>query len=129
MAIEAQLRPEISLGGLPMFGLPPSSSHQDYNVGCGFNFSALSPGRSRKRQRYEREQLLYMQQLQSQLQPGHQNLCSVSGFQDGTKEVERKDRNLVGLDQHSKEMDEYLRLQVRSLSFINKFLFFLYIYN
>ncbi|KAK4741099.1 hypothetical protein SAY87_024687 [Trapa incisa] len=123
MAIEAQLPPEIGLGGgLPMFGLPSSSSHQDYGGGCEFNLSSFSMGQSRKRQIYEREQpIQYTQQLQSHLQPsGHRRLCSVSDFQDRVKEVELKDRNLVGLDQHGNEMDEYLRLQGEGLRWMLK---------
>ncbi|KAK4793254.1 hypothetical protein SAY86_023689 [Trapa natans] len=125
MAIEAQFLPEIALGGgLPMFGLPASSSssHQDYDGGCGFNLNSLLMGQSRKRQRYERERpLLYMQQLKSQLQSsGHQHLGSVSGFQDGGKEVEIKDRDLVGLDQNGGEVNEYIRLQGERLRWVLK---------
>lgn len=118
MAIEAQLNPEFNLGGLPMFGFPPSSSHQDYGGGCGFKFNVLSSGHGRKRQRYGEEQLIYMQ---GQLQTDHQNLCSVSYSHDGVKDIDRKNQNFpVGIDWHSKEIDQYLRLQVRSHNLLFK---------
>ncbi|OWM83960.1 probable BOI-related E3 ubiquitin-protein ligase 3 [Punica granatum] len=122
MAIEAQLRPEMNIAaGFPMLGLPSSSSHHDYNGGCGFNSIVTASGHGRKRQRLDLEQLVYMQQLQCQQQRGHQNLCLVSGFHDGVAESYRKRLNSeTGFDRHGEEIDHYLRLQAEGLKWLLK---------
>lgn len=46
-----------------------------------------------------------------------QNLRSVSGFQDGAKEIDPKKSNFpMGLGWHGKEIDQYLKSQVNNKS-------------